>query len=41
MRVEYWLDFVQFKFAMTRVCQMLDIAILNAARDKKIETLKL
>jgi hypothetical protein len=39
--VEYWVDFVQFKFAMTRVFRMLDMAILNAARDGKIETLRL
>jgi hypothetical protein len=41
MWVEYWLDFVQFKFAMARVFRMLDTAILNAARDGKIETLGL
>lgn len=39
--VEYWLDFVQFKFAMNRVFRMLDTAILHAARDHKIETLQL
>jgi hypothetical protein len=39
--VEYWVDFVQFKFAMKRVFLMLDTAILNAARDGKFETLRL
>jgi hypothetical protein len=39
--VEYWLDLRQFKFAMTRVLRMLDMAILNASRDGKIETLGL
>lgn len=39
--VEYWLDFVQFEFAMTHVFRMLDAAILKAARDGKIETLRL
>jgi hypothetical protein len=41
INVEYWLDFVQFKFAMTRVFRMLDTAILKAAREGKIETLRL
>jgi hypothetical protein len=39
--VEYWVDFGQFKFAMTRVFRMLDTAILNASRDGKIENLRL
>jgi hypothetical protein len=39
--VEYWLDFIQFKFAMALVFRMLDRAILNAARAGKIETLRL
>ena len=39
--VEYWVDFVHFKFAMTRVFRMLDTAILNAARHSKIETIRL
>jgi hypothetical protein len=39
--VECWVDFVQFKFAMTHVFRMLDTAILDAARDGKIETLQL
>lgn len=37
--VEYWVDFLQFKFAMTRVFRMLDAAILNAAENCNIETL--
>ncbi len=41
MYVEHWLDFIQFKFAMALVFRMLDTAILNAARDGKIETLRL
>jgi hypothetical protein len=39
--VEYWLDFVQFKSAMTLVFRMLDTAIVKAANDGKIETLGL
>jgi hypothetical protein len=39
--VEYWVDFGQFKFAMTRVFRMLDTAILNASTDGKIETRRL
>lgn len=39
--VEYWVDFLQFKFAMTRVFQMLDTAILHAAGNGKIKTLRL
>lgn len=39
--VEYWLDFVQFKFAMTLVFRMLDSAILRASSSGKIENLRL
>jgi len=34
---EFWVDFVQFKFAMTRVFRMLDQAILHAAGTGRIE----
>jgi hypothetical protein len=34
---EYWLDFVQFKFAMARVFTMLDMAILRAAGTGRIQ----
>ena len=37
--VEYWVDFVQFKFAMTLVFQMLDSAILKANADGRIAKL--
>ncbi|HUS05112.1 MAG TPA: hypothetical protein VMZ52_02365 [Bryobacteraceae bacterium] len=39
--VEYWVDFVQFKFAMSRVFRMLDTAILNATRDGRMESRRL
>ncbi len=39
--VEYWVDFEQFKSAMTRVFQTLDMAVIVAARDGRIETLRL
>lgn len=34
---EYWLDFVQFRFAMARVFRMLDTAILQAVGAGRIE----
>ena len=39
--VEYWLDFVQFRFAMNLVFRMLDSAILRASSIGKIQTLGL
>jgi hypothetical protein len=34
---EFWLDFVQFQFAMARVFRMLDHAVLHAAETGRIE----
>jgi hypothetical protein len=34
---EHWLDFVQFKFAMTRVFTMLDFAVPDGTRMGRID----
>ena len=34
---EYWLDFVQFKFAMALVFKMLDSAVLDGSRTGRID----